>query len=115
MAKPKLPKGFKPAKVSEMWEWLVATYPFTRVRQDRAVTEGSEDVPYRDRGEVVAIEIGYGSWTVRVRLIKGYETVHLWVLDVSSLPERVERQPEMYKRFNRELFEALQDLGVNPR
>lgn len=50
--------------VSDMWGWLFERYPLTKSRMDRAIKDGT-GLPAQD---APAVEVGYGSKTIRVRV-----------------------------------------------
>lgn len=64
--------------VKGLWAWLFDHYELTRSRMDRAVKTDS-GLPPQD---APAVEVGYGSYTVRVRVYNG--PILLGFVDFSS-------------------------------
>lgn len=64
--------------VSSMWDWLAENYKINKTRLDRAMAATSKAKPH----EAPAVEVGYGSYTTRVRVYRGPVLVGL--VDFSS-------------------------------
>lgn len=97
--------------IAGVWQTLLLRWPLERIRADQAVPEADLD---KASGDQLKIEIGYGSFTIRIRLLEGYRLVTFW--DVCTRPGdgglRGSAWRRTYNQFLQELGQELAKRGI---
>lgn len=62
-----------PVTVKRVWDWLLHHWDLARIRHDRAIYSRTDRRPHLAQ----AVEVGYGSHTVRVRVFDGMQQIGL--------------------------------------